>query len=974
MSDIPQSLRECNQWICWRVETRDEETKVPVNPHTGSYASTKDSDTWTSYQEAKEAHQSSAIQTDGIGFVFTSDDPFCGIDLDETPIDKATEIIEKLQSYTEQSPSGISGNIGNFHIICEGFVPEGGNRDDLDSDSDAHIEMYDTARFFTVTGERSTIEATHTVENRAKEVYELHQQYIAEDTEPQSEAGGSGFDTSEGKGEDSENTTSETDLSNEDIISLAQSASNSDSFSRLWNGHTSGYESHSEADLALCNILAFYTGGDTHQMDELFRQSGLMRDKWDEQRGGQTYGEKTLSKAVEDTAETYSPATENHHPQPLKTVGDGGTEPATSTPTPTETDTEPQPEPEIQNSLCPPAVKLLAGLDLDESLDELTDRAKAAYVWKLIKETDTFHVRLTRETQELWAFDSSTRTWKPDGERTLKQAARKALDPVHYGGNVFEELKNQVEDDPEAEVYRDTFGIEAGKLPVKNGLLDLQTAYENLTSGTSKQALRDLKPTDYALSQLDVEYQPDADNTTWYNFIGDTVETSKIQTLQEYIGHCLHRENLFERALLLVGSGENGKSTFLNAIERFLGEDNTTSVSPFDFGDKPALAQMEGKLANISVELDGASLKGKSLSNFKKLTGGDTLQGKRLYQDPFDFQYNGGMLFATNEVPTVPVDDDDTAFWRRWIIVHFDNQFPEGSDKRDPTLGKRLTEPENLSAILNWAIEGWGRLRENSEFDNVPATPDTTRQKWQSWGDSVEYFFSNIAERDTEATTISTSEAWEYYRHWCYENGHDAVGQSTFTNRAKKANLGYVGSGSSVRSLRKGTPTRGYRAFGTVDGEPNPEAILTEDSDSDSDGDGDGDGVDSEGVGLNEFEEQPAIEAGGSGFDTSEGKGEDSENTNSINRENVTDRRKRLAVAFDSVANVTGSNSNRDGDGDGDGDDHKAFVEKTALVTELSTWYESDTAGELIADAVSDGWLIKATATQYYRGDLPAVR
>jgi putative DNA primase/helicase len=121
MSDIPQSLRECNQWLCWRVETREEETKVPINPHTGSYASTKDNDTWTSYQEAKEAHQSSAIQTDGIGFVFTSDDPFVGIDLDETPIGKATEIIEKLQSYTEQSPSGITGDIGNFHVICKGY-------------------------------------------------------------------------------------------------------------------------------------------------------------------------------------------------------------------------------------------------------------------------------------------------------------------------------------------------------------------------------------------------------------------------------------------------------------------------------------------------------------------------------------------------------------------------------------------------------------------------------------------------------------------------------------------------------------------------------------------------------------------------------------------------------------------------------------------------------------------------------------
>jgi hypothetical protein len=207
------------------------------------------------------------------------------------------------------------------------------------------------------------------------------------------------------------------------------------------------------------------------------------------------------------------------------------------------------------------------------------------------------------------------------------------------------------------------------------------------------------------------------------------------------------------------------------------------------------------------------------------------------------------------------------------------------------------------------------------------------------------------------------------------------VGQSKFTNRAKKANLGYVGSGSSVRSFRSSTPKNGYRAFGTVDGEPNPEAILTEDSDSDSDG------VDTEGVGLNEFEEQPepetetetdtepAIEAGGSHTEVAEGKGEDSENTDSINRENVTDRRKRLAIAFDSVANVTGSNSNsnRSSDSDGDGDDPKAFVEKTDLVVELSTWYESDTAGELIADAVSDGWLIKASATQYYRGDLPAV-
>jgi|APHM01.1.fsa_nt_gi Uncharacterized conserved protein len=201
MTDIPPALRDCDQWICWRVEDRDnEKTKVPINPQTGNYASTTNSDTWTTYQEATQTHQNSAIDTSGIGFVFSDKDPFVGIDIDETPIETATEIIETLESYTEASPSGITDNVGNFHIICKGFVPDGGTRGDIqpDNDSDAHIEMYDNKRFFTVTGDRSSIENTHTVENRAKQIYDLHREYIADTSESQSEAGGSGFEASEG--------------------------------------------------------------------------------------------------------------------------------------------------------------------------------------------------------------------------------------------------------------------------------------------------------------------------------------------------------------------------------------------------------------------------------------------------------------------------------------------------------------------------------------------------------------------------------------------------------------------------------------------------------------------------------------------------------------------------------------------------------------------------------------------------------
>jgi len=623
---------------------------------------------------------------------------------------------------------------------------------------------------------------------------------------------GTGFGSGDGDKDDSgeSEATQPKPVSLEDS-DLIEKAKDDDKFRRLWNGDTSMHSGdHSRADLALCGKLAFWTGGEENRIDSLFRQSGLMREKWDEQRGAQTYGEMTVEKAVSDQTEFYDPDTPR---------SDGGTtvDPPTTAPAPVNGGTV----------LTPATVKLYAGLDPDEQISSLNDRQKAASVWKAIRESDSVHIRVNRDNDELWSFDPETGTWSPDGERALRHAARRALEAHHYGGNVLEELKNQARADPLVEVWNDQFGLEAGKVAVKNGLLDLEKAYND-----DPDALRELEPEDYALNRLPVEYDPEADKSTWYGFVGDVVETPMIETLQEYVGYCLHRENLFERALLLVGGGANGKSTFLNTIEAVLGDDNTTSVSPFDFGDKPSLARMHGGLANISVELEGGSLRGKNLANFKSLTGNDSIQAKRLYQGPFDFKYNGGMLFATNEVPDVPVSDDDTAFWRRWIVVHFDNHFPEGSDKRDGALGDRLQEPENLSAVLNWAIEGWGRLLDNGEFTNVPDTPDTTREQWQSWGDSVDYFLSNVATRDDDAPHISTNEAWEVYRSWCRENGEDSVGQAKFTNAAKDKMFGYA---TSVRTDRHNTPRRGYKAFGTVEEEADPVEVIEADGEADND-------------------------------------------------------------------------------------------------------------------------------------------
>lgn len=143
---IPAELRECSQWVAWRYERRGEKwTKVPIDPKTGRMASSTDAATWASFDEAFALYQRGAA--DGVGFVFSTDDPFCGVDLDDC-LDQASgdllpwaaEIVRALNSYTEVSPSGTG-----VKIYVRAKLPPGGNRR-------GQVEMYDCKRFFCVTG------------------------------------------------------------------------------------------------------------------------------------------------------------------------------------------------------------------------------------------------------------------------------------------------------------------------------------------------------------------------------------------------------------------------------------------------------------------------------------------------------------------------------------------------------------------------------------------------------------------------------------------------------------------------------------------------------------------------------------------------------------------------------------------------------------------------------------------------------
>lgn len=282
---LPSAMTRLDQWIIWRAEDRDgKETKVPLCPYTEQFGATDNPDTWASYEEAAKLVQENDEY--GLGFVFTEDDDLVGVDLDKMrdtetgEIDgRANEIIERLDSYTEISPSGTG-----FHIIIKGELPSGRNRK-------GGIEMYESGRFFTVTGNR--VPGTEPeVKNRSSPIRIIHHKFLK--------------DNSSNNKKKNRNTP-DVSLENKEILRKAKNSSNGKKFEALWNGITSGYNSHSEADLALCSYLAFWTGGDAHQMDELFRKSGMYRDKWDRQHSsdGDTYGELTIQKAIDTSTSFY---------------------------------------------------------------------------------------------------------------------------------------------------------------------------------------------------------------------------------------------------------------------------------------------------------------------------------------------------------------------------------------------------------------------------------------------------------------------------------------------------------------------------------------------------------------------------------------------------------------------------------------------------------------------------------------------
>jgi putative DNA primase/helicase len=293
---FPQELAALPQWICWRLEPDskgDKPRKVPYDPKTGRKASSTNPQTWATLPEAEAARDKYTFT--GLGFVFTEERGIVGVDIDHcreangTLNDTARAILEKYPSYTEISPSGTG-----LHIFYHGAMPGKGNKN-----SSTGVEMYSTGRYFTMTGQRldGTPDGGRLPEDIADGTAALpwiHEAFLAKKRKPRA----------------AKTTCKTVRLADEQVLEKARAASGGDDFTDLWEGRWKDkYGSQSEADLGLCCALAFWTGKDAEQMDRLFRQSALLREKWDtvHHADGSTYGAETIRQAIARTEQTYSP-------------------------------------------------------------------------------------------------------------------------------------------------------------------------------------------------------------------------------------------------------------------------------------------------------------------------------------------------------------------------------------------------------------------------------------------------------------------------------------------------------------------------------------------------------------------------------------------------------------------------------------------------------------------------------------------
>ena len=722
---IPDELKRCPQWVCWRSEPDPKShsgiKKIPVNPKTGGQAMSNNLETWSDFQTAVTASRDYS----GIGFMFSGSGYF-GVDLDDClpEIDGfyrgeknfVSDFVDGLKSYTELSQS-----CHGLHIICRGSLPEGARRR-------GKFEMYDKGRYFIMTGNPLDPDAVLPVVDCTESIKPLHSKYLSAD-KPKKSVSVPAVSMSE----------IPVNMAVSEIIEKAFASKSGDKFRRLFSGDFSDYPSQSEADMAFCNMLAFWCGRDTEKMDDIFRQSGLMRDKWDRKQSGSTYGKLMLKKAVDNCTEVYKPQKTDSYSISFGSTQTNG------------------------NSTG----------DTCKNMHTLDDTGNARRMYDLCGDVMRYCY-----TDRRWLCYQDGK-WLYDAKGTVFVWADKVLESMkselklwaeHEGGAMFEDYKKHMKKTRSNNSKRAMVKEMEHLVAVSPAELDSDRYLVNVQNGVlnfEDFSLKKHSP-DFLITRILGTSMPENPKypEKWITFLNQIFNNDHelIRYIQKALGYSLSGDTSEQCAFFLYGTGRNGKSTFLEVIRKIMG-DYATNIQPESIMMRAStntansdIARLKGARFVTSVEPNEGMRLNEGL--IKQLTGDDMITARKLYGDEFEFRPEFKLWMATNHKPTIR--GTDLGIWRRIHIIPFNVTIPESAvDKKLP-----YKLMEELPNILAWIVDGYRLWK--SEGLRMPKVIADAVEEYRNEMDVISAFLAS--DYVVQGGEVKAQALYAVYCQWCSES------------------------------------------------------------------------------------------------------------------------------------------------------------------------------------------------------------
>jgi len=355
--------------------------------------------------------------------------------------------------------------------------------------------------------------------------------------------------------------------------------------------------------------------------------------------------------------------------------------------------------------------------------------------------------------------------YKPNGEDITKYITQRVL-KTKCSEYRKKEVIGNIKDDKNLRIDREIFDS-------NKDFINLENCVYNIKTGEIEDKYQGY----FFNNQIPIRYNPDAKCPKIQKFLEDILPINYIEILLQFFGDCLLGDYRYKKAIMAVGVKNTGKSTLLNLLKRFLGDDNISNVELSTLCyDRFAPWHLYRKQANICSQIESSGIK--QASKFLMLTGGDQIYAQQKGRDGFFFTNHAKLIFSCNEIPEFKMKND--AVYYRWIVMPFENVF-EGDNAKRNILDEICTEQE-MSGLFNLAVKGLKQLEKQNDYSECMNLEEIKDFMTMGKNPVREFVDAHIE----QSSGIALKEnVYKCYRYFCESLNYPVLVSQSFSRKFK---------------------------------------------------------------------------------------------------------------------------------------------------------------------------------------------